>query len=449
MRFIPLTDKDKARMLEVVGAGSVDDLFADIPAEARLSRLLDIPAPMAEPELLDYLEGLSANNATVKPFNMYLGAGAYAHHVPVAVDQLLLRSEIFTAYTPYQPEISQGTLMAIYEFQTYTAALLGMDIANASMYDGPSALAEAVIMSKRITGKSRVVVSNLVHPNWRQVVKTYTRHLGVDIATVDCVEEGLSTAERLGSVVDKNTSAVVVQYPNFLGHVEDLKEIRSVCDSAGALLIVAVAEPVAMGALEGPGKFGADIAVGEGRSFGGSLSFGGPALGLFATKEKYARQMPGRLVGKTVDSEGREGFTLTLATREQHIRREKATSNICSNQALCATAFAMHVSFLGKNGLKTLALKNHSAVRYLADQLSKVKGFKLAYGLPFFNEVAVRVPVTPSVVNKKLAQEGIVGGFDLSQVYPRMEQTMLFCATEVHTKQSIDRLVSALSGFWR
>ncbi|MBF0291102.1 MAG: aminomethyl-transferring glycine dehydrogenase subunit GcvPA [Nitrospinae bacterium] len=449
MRFIPLTSQDREKALKVIGASSVDELFSDIPEEARLKTPLNLPKPLSEQELIEHFEQLAEMNKPSSASSCFIGAGAYRHFVPSAVDQLLLRSEIFTAYTPYQPEISQGTLMAIFEFQTYTAALLGMDIANASMYDGASALAEAVIMAKRVTGKSRVVVSNLVHPNWRQVVNTYTQHLDVDIATLDCAVAGVTTAEAVSKALTKETSAVVVQYPNFLGHIEDLASIRTACDEAGALLIVAVAEPFALGILNGPGKFGADIVVGEGRSFGGALNFGGPGLGLFATKEKYARQMPGRLIGKTKDVDGTEGFTLTLATREQHIRREKATSNICSNQALCATSAAIHLSLLGKNGLRQTAIRNHSAAKYMADRISAIKGFKLAFGAPFFNEVAIHTPVTPAVVNKRLAQAGIAGGLDLGAFYPSLESAALFCATEVHNKKSIDRLAETLSEFGR
>ncbi|MBI5815508.1 MAG: aminomethyl-transferring glycine dehydrogenase subunit GcvPA [Nitrospinae bacterium] len=449
MRYIPLTGKDKEEMLKVIGASSVDGLFADIPSNAMLGRPLALPEPLAEQELLEYFEDLAGRNAPALNRNMFLGAGAYAHNVPVAVDQLLLRSEIFTAYTPYQPEISQGTLMAIFEFQTYTAALFGMDMANASMYDGPSALAEAVIMAKRITGRGQAAMSNLVHPHWRGVVKTYTQHLGMQLADFDCSAAGVAGQKDYEKALDAKSCALVLQYPNFLGHVEDLKAARAACDAAGALLIVAVAEPVALGLLEGPGKFGADIVVGEGRSFGGSLSYGGPALGMFATRDKYARQMPGRLVGKTKDADGRDGFVLTLATREQHIRREKATSNICSNQALCATAAAIHLSLLGKNGLREMAARNFSAARYLAEKVSSIKGYARAHKAPFFNEVAVKTPVAPVIINERLARDGIVGGYDLSKEYPSLGNSMLLCATETHTKDSIDRLAAILSEFAR
>ncbi|MGK7344705.1 MAG: aminomethyl-transferring glycine dehydrogenase subunit GcvPA [Candidatus Nitrospinota bacterium M3_3B_026] len=449
MRYIPLTAPDRERMLRVIGASSVNELFADIPEKARPARPVDLPGPMDEEGVREYFEVLAAENRTYPAKNRFLGAGAYSHHVPSAVDHLISRSEFFTAYTPYQPEVSQGTLMAIYEFQTYTAALFEMEVANASMYDGASALAEAVIMAARITGRNRVVISNLVHPHWLEVTRTYTSRLGIDVAVMDCLEEGAATAKRLAEAVDGGAAAAVVGYPNFLGNLEDLEAIRGVLDKRQALMITAVAEPVALLALRGPGAFGADIVVGEGRSFGGSLSFGGPGLGLFATRAKWARQAPGRLVGKTVDKSGRSGYVLTLATREQHIRRERATSNICSNQALMATAFAIHLTLLGKEGGRELALKNHSAARYMVEKITSIKGFSRAFDRPFFNEAAIKTPVSAEKINERLAENGILGGYDLSRVYPEMGSAMLFAATEVNTKESIDRMTAMLPEFGR
>lgn len=447
MRFIPLTELDKSLMFKVIGVDSVDDLFADIPDETLLDRKLNLPKPMAEPGLLEYFGYLASINRPADIRDCFTGAGAYMHHIPVAVDQLLLRSELFTAYTPYQPEISQGTLMAIYEFQTYTAALFGMEIANASMYDGASALAEAVIMAARVTKRSKIVISNLVHPHWRKVTSSYTQHLGVDIGFVEADKEGITPGAEISKEANDETAAVVVGYPNFFGCLEDLKSIREICDKTGAMMIVAVAEPMALGILEGPGKLGADIVVGEGRSFGGSISYGGPSLGMFATKSKLARQMPGRLVGKTKDVDGQSGYVLTLATREQHIRRERATSNICSNQALCATAAAIHLSLLGKTGLKKVASRIFSATRYMAEKISGLKGFEPLFDKPFFNEVAFRLPATPEIINKRLAREGILGGFDLARDYPSLTSSALFCATEAHSKKDIDRMVNILSEF--
>ena len=352
MRYLPVTPDDRETILKKIGAESVDELYEDLPKEARLDHPLKLPAPLTEPDLLDRMEQYAGANSPAKLKNIFIGAGAYPHHTPSAVDQLLLRSEFFTAYTPYQPEVSQGTLMAIYEFQTYTAALFGVDIANASMYDGATALAEAVVMAKRITKRPKVVMSNLVHPHWREVTATYIQHMEEEICTVDSLADGVATKSALEGVVDDKTSAVVISYPNFLGHTEDLETARAICDQQGAMLIVAVAEPVALGILKPPGDYGADIVVGEGASFGGALNFGGPGVGMFGTCDKWARQMPGRLVGKTKDKNGKPGYVLTLATREQHIRRERATSNICSNQALMATAAAIHLSLLGKTGLR-------------------------------------------------------------------------------------------------
>jgi len=432
-------------MLKTIGVESVSELFADVPDPALRSEPLKIPEAMPEFDLAEYFENLAETNNPAQPRNSFLGAGAYYHHVPVTVDQLLLRTEFFTCYTPYQPEVSQGTLMAGYEFQTYTAGLFQMDIANTSMYDGASALAEGAIMAGRIRKRPKVVMSNLVNPAWRRVVETYTRHTGIEIVTINDAPSG--AAVSLEAAIDESTAAVVVQSPNFLGVIEDLGAIRSACDAVDALMVVAVAEPVSLGILRGPGTFGADVVAGEGRSFGGSLSFGGPGLGMFAVKEKFARQMPGRLVGKTMDSHGREGYALTLATREQHIRRQRATSNICSNQALCATAAAMHISLLGKQGLKTLAEANLSACHYLVDRIDSLGGFDRTFQRPFFNEAAINLPVSPTVVNKRLARAGITGGLDLSRYYPELSSTMLFCVTETHSKKSIDNLVDVLSEF--
>ncbi len=449
MRFIPLTTEEKRKALGVIGAKSVDELFASVPDKFLLKEPLRLEAPLDEYSLLDHLTSIASQNSSVDLKSNYTGAGAYPHYTPSAVDQLLLRSELFTAYTPYQPEISQGTLLAIYEFQTYTSALLGMDMANASMYDGASALAEAVIMAQRIKGRKGVTVSDLTHPHWREVLGTYTSHLDIDIRTIRNWPDGKITSKSLEEGVTKDTAAVVASYPNFFGAVEDLQAVRDICDETGALMIVAVPEPVALGVLKPPGEFGADIVVGEGRSFGGALNYGGPGLGMFATRDKWARKMPGRLVGKTKDVNGEHGYVLTLATREQHIRRERATSNICSNQALCATAAAIHLSLLGKQGLRELAISNFSSASYLASSITSLDGFELAYDTPFFNETAITSPVAPVVMNRRLAQDGIQGGLDLSTYYPDMRETALFCGTEVHTKESIDNMVSILSEFER
>lgn len=436
-------------MLEAIGAQTAEELFTDIPEQVRAASSMDLPGPLPEFDLAAYFGDLAADNGAADQRNLFMGAGAYTHHVPAAVDQLLLRTEFFTCYTPYQPEVSQGTLMAIYEFQTYTAALTGMDIANASMYDGASGMAEAAIMACRLQKKNRVVVSSLVHPHWRHVLETYTRKLGIEIITADGVETGVTSRDALAEAANGHAAAVIVQSPNFFGNIEDLAAVREVCDASGAMFVAAVAEPVSLGVLKGPGSFGADVTVAEGRSFGGSLGYGGPGLGMFAVKKEFARQMPGRLVGKTKDTEGREGYTLTLATREQHIRRERATSNICSNQALCATAAAIHISLLGRNGLAELAERNMAAAAYMAERIGALKGFERVFDKPFFNEVAFHLPVEPGLVNQRLKKEGIVGGLDLSRYYPQLESAALFCATEIHSKKSVDRMVEILSEFER
>jgi glycine dehydrogenase subunit 1 len=434
-------------MLSTIGVPSFDDLIVGIPESVRQTKPLSLPAPLAEPALLAYMKNAAAANGHVPADHLFLGAGSYPHTVPVAVDQLLLRSEFFTAYTPYQPEVSQGTLAAIYEFQTYTAALFGLDIANASMYDGATALAEAVIMATRINRKKKVVISDLVHPHWRGVTDTYTQHLFDEIVILDNFADGKVTPDSLRGSIDDQTAVVVVGYPNFVGQVEDLKSIRAICDEHDALLIVAVTEPIALGMLTPPGAFGADIVVGEGASFANPLSYGGPGVGLFATRDKWARQMPGRLVGRTKDVDGVDGYVLTLATREQHIRREKATSNICSNQALMATAMAMHISLLGKSGLQKLAHKNLSAARYLYDKLVALNGFEPVHQGPFFNEFAIKLPVEPRVANHRLKDAGFVGGLDLAPLFKQGDRVALFCATDVHSKESVDRFVDVMAGF--
>ena len=445
MRYIPLSPQDKEKALATIGASSVNQLFADIPEAARMNHPLQIPGPLPEMDLMDWFETAAEKNTHAGPRKTFIGAGAYVHHVPVAVDHLISRTEFFTCYTPYQPEVSQGTLAAIYEFQTYTAALLGMEVANASMYDGPSALAEAVIMACRVTGRDKVVMPDLVHPHWRQVVQTYTQHLGIDIILAPMASDGVCDPEKLAAAMDKRTAAVVVQSPNFFGHVEDMAAINKAREESGALLIGAVAEPMALGLLQGPGASGADICVAEGRSFGGSLGFGGPALGMFAVQNSLARKMPGRLVGKTKDTKGQDGYTLTLSTREQHIRREKATSNICSNQALMATAAAIHISLLGQNGLRETALANLAASHYLAEKMTAIPGVKMAFDQPFFNEFAVTLPMDAQRILGDLASAGYLAGPNLGRWYPEMNNTILLCATEVHSKKNIDALVAMIA----
>ena len=445
MRYIPLSESDRADMLKRIGTDSVQSLFGLAAHSDAPRHLLELPDPMSEADLLVHMESKAENNTRIPMQRSFRGAGAYPHFVPTAVDQLLLRAEIFTCYTPYQPEVSQGTLMAIYEYQTYTAALFGLDVANASMYDGASALAEAVIMAVRIKRKNKVLISNLVHPHWREVITTYTKYLDIELVVIDDSQKGIVDHEKLATSLCDQTAAYVVQNPNFFGNIEELSYIRDHLNKYNALMIVAAPEPVAFGVLKGPGQQGADIVAGEGRSFGGSLSFGGPALGMMAVKKEYARMMPGRLVGKTKDVKGNDGYVLTLATREQHIRREKATSNICSNQALLATAAAIHISLLGADGLRELAIRNLSVTSYLASSISQLAGYSVLDDNQRFNEIVIKTPVDPAIINKKLKLANYLCGIDLGEYYPDFSQHMLLCGTEVHNKKSIDSMVKVLS----
>jgi glycine dehydrogenase subunit 1 len=432
-------------MLETVGAKSLEDLFRSIPERLRLSRPLEVPAPIDEIELLAEFRRLAARNQVEHP--PFLGAGAYPHHVPPTVDQLLLRGEFFTAYTPYQPEISQGTLQALFEWQTLVCLLTGLEVANASMYDGATATAEAVLMATRLTGRKRIAVSAAVHPEYRKVLATYLASTGDEVVTVPYGEDGRTDLAALGRAVDERTAAVVIGYPNFFGVVDALPEAAAVARKAGALTIAATAEAVALGMLKGPGELGADLAVGTFQSFGNPLNFGGPAPGFFAAREAHVRQMPGRLTGATVDKLGRRGFVLTLSTREQHIRREKATSNICTNSGLTALAATIHLSLLGKAGLARLAQLNYERGRRLRDAMRKV-GFGLRFSGPTFNEMAFEVGDAEAVV-ERLARRGIAAGAPLGRWYPddpRMKGALLCVATEVHSPELIELFAQSVKG---
>jgi glycine dehydrogenase subunit 1 len=432
-------------MLETVGAKSLEDLFRSIPERLRLSRPLEVPAPIDEIELLAEFRRLAARNQVEHP--PFLGAGAYPHHVPPTVDQLLLRGEFFTAYTPYQPEISQGTLQALFEWQTLVCLLTGLEVANASMYDGATATAEAVLMATRLTGRKRIAVSAAVHPEYRKVLATYLASTGDEVVTVPYGEDGRTDLAALGRAVDERTAALVIGYPNFFGVVDALPEAAAVARKAGALTIAATAEAVALGMLKGPGELGADLAVGTFQSFGNPLNFGGPAPGFFAAREAHVRQMPGRLAGATVDKLGRRGFVLTLSTREQHIRREKATSNICTNSGLTALAATIHLSLLGKAGLARLAQLNYERGRRLRDAMRKV-GFGLRFSGPTFNEMAFEVGDAEAVV-ERLARRGIAAGAPLGRWYPddpRMKGALLCVATEVHSPELIELFAQSVKG---
>ena len=445
MRYIPNSPEERVEMLEAIGLTSAEQLFESIPHELRLQRPLNTPAALSEIELLDKFERLGQQNAAARRAS-FLGAGAYSHYVPTIVDHIISRSEFFTAYTPYQPEISQGTLQTIFEFQTLVCQLTGMDLANASMYDGSTALAEAVLMAERVTRRSKVIASAAVHPQYLEVVKTYVQHAGIDLEVADFHGETGLSGSNLATAVDDQTAAIVVQSPNFFGCIEDLSALADAAHAKGALLVVAITEAMSLGLLKSPGTCGADIVVAEGQSFGVPLSFGGPYVGLFATRDKYARQIPGRLVGEAYDKKGRRGFVLTLATREQHIRREKATSNICTNEGLIALAATVYLETMGRRGIQEVAHQCLQKAAYAARQIKALKGFSLPFTGPVFNEFVVRGPLNSVELLSRLAKEnGIEGGIALSRFFPDKDRDFLVCVTETNTREQIDAFVSALS----
>ena len=445
MRYIPNSPEERTEMLEAIGLKSAEQLFDSIPPELRLQRPLNTPAALSEIELLDKFERLGQQNAAARRAS-FLGAGAYSHYIPTIVDHIISRSEFFTAYTPYQPEISQGTLQTIFEFQTLVCQLTGMEVANASMYDGSTALAEAVLMAERVTRRSKVISSAAVHPQYLEVVKTYVQHAGIDLELADFDEKTGLSGPSLAAAVDDQTAAVVVQSPNFFGCVEDLTALADAAHAKGALLVVAITEAMSLGLLKSPGACGADIVVAEGQSFGVPLSFGGPYVGLFATRDKYARQIPGRLVGEAFDKKGRRGFVLTLATREQHIRREKATSNICTNEGLIALAATVYLETMGRRGIQEAAHQCLQKAAYAARRIKSVNGFSIPFTGPYFNEFVVRAPGNAVELLSRVAKErGIEGGIALSRFLPDRDKDFLVCVTETNTREQIDALVAALS----
>lgn len=445
MRYIPNSPGERAEMLQQLGAASIENLFESIPEDLRLRRPLNVPAAMSEIELLMAFDEMGARNQAAGRIS-FLGGGAYSHYVPTIVDHLISRSEFFTAYTPYQPEISQGTLQSIFEFQTLVCQLTGMDIANASMYDGSTAMAEAVLMAERVTKRAKVVASAAIHPQYLEVAHTYVQHAGIELQqSLYCTETGTTLPESL-SAIDDQTAAVVVQSPNFFGCIEDVAALAELAHAKGALLIVAITEAMSLGLLRSPGASGADIVVAEGQSFGVPLSFGGPYVGLFAIRDKYARQIPGRLVGEAYDKQGRRGFVLTLATREQHIRREKATSNICTNEGLIALASTIYLETMGRRGVQEAARQCAQKAHYAAREIGKVAGFSLPFSGPFFNEFVVRAPVAASPLLDQLAREnGIDGGIALSRFDSNRPNDFLVCVTETNTRGQIDSLVTGLA----
>ena len=447
MRYLPLTPADRADMLRAIGARDIDALFADVPEAARLDGPIHGLSPhMGELEVERALSKMASKNLTAGTTPFFLGCGAYKHHVPASVDHIIQRGEFLTSYTPYQPEIAQGTLQVLFEFQTQVARLFGMEVANASMYDGSTAMTEAVFMARRITRRSKALISSGVHPHYVAVLRTLTRFTDDDIVTRTPDLTADDYLVELAAAVDNDTSCVVVQNPSLFGHVADLSPLASACHAHGALLIVVVTEVVSLGAVKSPGEMGADIVVGEGQSIGNGLNFGGPYLGLFACREKHVRQAPGRLCGETVDAGGRRGFVLTLSTREQHIRREKATSNICTNSGLCALAFTAHLSLLGEVGLRKLAALNHARAVQMAERLARVPGVELVSEV-FFNEFTLKLPQEARPIVRKLADKGILGGVSLGRLFPgvkALERGLVVAVTETVTDADMDAFEDAL-----
>lgn len=440
MDYVPHTPEDQRQMLEMIGVKSIEELFADIPEKYRLQGTLNLPEALSEQEVLKLMEDLAFQNRL--PRITLMGAGAYHHYIPAVVGHIISRSEFYTAYTPYQAEISQGILQAIYEYQTMIARLTGMQVANASLYDGATAMAEAAILSAKTLGKSRVVMARTIHPEYRQVVRTYAWSNGYDCIEVPYLSSGQIDKAFLAKVLDDNTAAVIVQSPNFFGVIEDIAAVEGLVHERNALLIAGFTEATSLGILKPAGRCGADFVVGEGQGFGNPLNFGGPYLGIFASTDKFLRKIPGRLSGATVDREGNRGYVLTLQTREQHIRREKATSNICSNEALCMLAAAVYLVSLGKN-LRKLAMLNIHKAQYLKAELLSIRGWTPLFSGPHYNEIALRCP-DPRAVNRKLAEKGILGGYLLENDYPDLQNGILLCATEMTTKTDMDKVLSII-----
>jgi len=447
MRYLPLSDADRSDMLRVIGAASVDELFKDVPEEARLTGpIRDLPMHASELAVERHMSVLSRRNMVAGDVPFFLGCGAYRHHVPASVDHIIQRGEFLTSYTPYQPEIAQGTLQMMFEFQTQVARLFGCEVANASMYDGSTAMWEAISMAHRITRRNKTIISSGVHPHYVSVTRTMAKFTEDQLQTSLPELTSETDAERLIAGIDGETSAVVMQYPDILGRITDLTPIAEAAHAAGALLIAVVTEPVALGAIRSPGEMGADIVVGEGQSIGVGLQFGGPYVGLFACREKHVRQMPGRLAGETVDAEGKRGFVLTLSTREQHIRREKATSNICTSSVLCALAFTAHLTLLGEKGLRQLASLNHARACEAADRLAAIPGVSLVND-SFFNEFTLKLPVEARPAVHAMVEKGVLGGVSLGRLYPGADALgngLVIAVTETVTDEDIAALETAL-----
>ena len=447
MRYLPATDAQVSAMLETIGAADIEALFEPIPPSLRLDRELELPPPLAEEPLMRHLRALAAKNTSMSDTCCFLGGGVYDHHAPALVDQVLLRSEFYTAYTPYQPEVSQGTLMALFEFQTLICQLFEMEVANASLYDGGSALAEAVLLVDRLQrkGPTRILVSNGINPQYMEVLCTYLKFRDdIVLEPVELGADGLTDLDAMRNQIE-GAAAVAVSYPNYLGCVEDLQVISEIATAAKAKLVVSVPDPVALGWLKGPGAFGADIVCGEGQPLGIAPSYGGPGVGLFATRKKFMRKMPGRLCGRTVDVDGNDGFVLTLSTREQHIRREKATSNICTNQGLMALAATIYMGLMGKQGIREVARQSHLKAAYLRKRVSQLDRFSLPHDAPFFHEFAVDFDGDARALLERLAERGFLAGVWLGRVPGGGTDRFLMCATERNSRGCIDDLVAAMA----
>jgi glycine dehydrogenase subunit 1 len=440
MRYLPKSPAERQEMVAAVGVESIDDLFSSIPERFRLRKALKLPGPYSEAEVIDYFKNRAAENSL--GYTSFLGAGVYNHLRSVVTDAIIQRGEFLTSYTPYQAEISQGTLQAIFEFQTLMCQLTGQEVANASMWDGSTATTEAVLMAERITGRTRVLVARSVHPEYRDVLRTYAKNSGLHVEEMPVGADGTLDEKALQSLIRDDVAAVIAQSPNFFGVIESLPALARAAHASGALLVVAITEAVSLGIVKPPAE--ADIVALEAQSFGLPPSYGGPFAGVIASRDKFVRQMPGRLVGQTTDSEGRLGFVLTLATREQHIRREKATSNICTNQALCALAATVHLTLLGKEGLREMAHQNLSKAQFALSELTRIPGVRRTFPAPFFNEFTIELPRSARIVNSQLLRENIVGPLPLGSSYPELTKHALVCVTETTTRTEIETLASAI-----
>ncbi len=447
MRYIPHTEADRQHMLRAIGVASVDDLFADIPAELQLGRALEVPSAMPEPDLFAHMAALAEQNRAGDAVVSFLGAGVYRHYVPRAVNHMLLRGELYTAYTPYQPEVAQGTLQIIFEFQTMISELLAMDVVNASMYDGSTAVSEAALMAARVTKRDRVLVTEALHPEYRQVMSVTCEAAGLKLETIPVTARGVTDLAAAEARLGSDVACLVVGYPTFFGTLDDVQAAADLCHAHGALLVSGFSEAIAFGLLTPPGALGADIVAGEGQSLGVAPSFGGPHLGLFAARDKHVRQMPGRIAGETVDARGNRGFVLTLSTREQHIRRERATSNICTNQGLMATAATIYMTLLGPTGLEKVARASHLLAERTKQAICALPGYALAFDAPTFNEFVVRTPAPAADIVAALAAEGIAPGVALGRWDDRYRDALLVTATETTKLAEIDALTAALARF--